>query len=301
MEEVFRLADRIAVLRDGTNAGEFDPKKTTVETTVAAMVGRVRSQWFPHRKSGPRSPVVLRVKDVVVAGSPHPISFDARRGEILGFAGLVGSGRTELMQVLFGIDAPISGTMEVMGQPYRPRKPADAIRAGVLLAPEDRKKHGLVLPASLHENVALPATAPSYWLRPPRFFSEHQSSVAAIEKLNIRAHSPRQKAATLSGGNQQKVVLAKWLALGPKVLILDEPTRGIDVGAKAEIYDRIVELADSGICVLLVSSDMEELLGIADRVVVLHERRLSGIVERAELSEERLMSLMTGTHRPKRE
>jgi ribose transport system ATP-binding protein len=294
MDEVFRVADRIAVLRDGRSVGELDPKKDSVDHVVSLMVGRPRSRQFPSRSRASGSEVVLQITDLIVPGSPAGVSFDLRKGEILGFAGLIGSGRTELMQVLASLERPLGGTMTLEGQAYLPNHPRDALRAGVFLAPEDRKRHGLLLDFSINENVAIPATAhrgPLAWIARSR---EKTAAKQAIAQLNVRTFGPSQRTVTLSGGNQQKVVLAKWLALGPKVLILDEPTRGIDVGAKAEIYQRIVELAESGVSILLVSSEMEEVLGLSDRIVVMRGRRIAGVVSRAEASEERLMTLMAG-------
>jgi ribose transport system ATP-binding protein len=294
MDEVYRVADRIIVLRDGRNAGVLDPKKDPVEKVVTSMVGRARSRQFPNRRVGPQSEVVLTVNGLVPPGANEGASFDLHRGEILGLAGLIGSGRTELMQAVAGLDRPLEGSMKLRGKDYAPRAPRQSLAAGVMLAPEDRKKHGLLLDSSINENVAIPAASqkgPLAWIHRA---AERAAAKKAISDLNIRTYGPTQKTVTLSGGNQQKVVLAKWLALGPKVLILDEPTRGIDVGAKAEIYERIVELADAGVSILLVSSEMEEVLGLSDRIVVMRGRRIAGVVPKQEFSEERLMHLMAG-------
>jgi ribose transport system ATP-binding protein len=294
MDEVFRVADRIAVLRDGRAVGELDPKKDSVDRVVSMMVGRPRSRQFPTRRKEPNKEVMLRVDGLIPPGAREGATFDLHKGEILGFAGLIGSGRTELMQTIAGLDQPLQGKMLIDGRPYEPRFPREALASGVFLAPEDRKQHGLLLDFSITENIAVPATAkrgPFAWIMRGR---EKSAAKQAIADLNVRTYGPQQKTVTLSGGNQQKVVLAKWLALGPKVLILDEPTRGIDVGAKAEIYERIVELADAGVSILLVSSEMEEVLGLSDRIVVMRGRRLVGVVDRAEATEERLMQLMAG-------
>ena len=294
MDEVFHVAARIAVLRDGRAVGELDPKKDSVDRVVSMMVGRPRSRQFPIRKKAASKDVVLRVEDLVPPGASQGGTFDLHKGEILGFAGLIGSGRTELMQTIAGLDQPLQGRMTMEGELYRPSFPREALAAGVFLAPEDRKQHGLLLDFSITENIAVPATAkcgPLAWIMRRR---ERLAARRAITDLNVRTFGPEQKAVTLSGGNQQKVVLAKWLALGPKVLILDEPTRGIDVGAKAEIYERIIELADAGVSILLVSSEMEEVIGLSDRIVVMRGRRIVGLVNRAEATEERLMVLMAG-------
>jgi ribose transport system ATP-binding protein len=233
-----------------------------------------------------------------VPGAPAGASFSARRGEILGFAGLVGSGRTELMQVIFGATPALGGSMALGGEPYLPRRPRDAIRRGVFLAPEDRKRHGLVLPMSVAENVTLPDVGNYSPIGMLERGTEQKVAVTQIDRLRIKTPTPRQKAVNLSGGNQQKIVLGKWLAMNPKVLILDEPTRGIDVGAKAEIYQHMANLAAQGITILMVSSDMEEVIGMSDRVVVMHERRIKGVLDRNELTQERIATLMTGRTSP---
>jgi ribose transport system ATP-binding protein len=235
---------------------------------------------------------------VLVPGAPAGASFSARKGEILGFAGLVGSGRTELMQVLFGAMPALGGSMTLEGQTYLPRRPRDAIRRGVFLAPEDRKRHGLVLPMSVAQNVTLPDIGNYSPIGTLQRGTEQTVAKSQIQRLRIKTPTPRQKAVNLSGGNQQKIVLGKWLAMNPKVLILDEPTRGIDVGAKSEIYQHMAELVKQGITILMVSSDMEEVIGMSDRVVVMHERRLKGVLDRHELTQERIATLMTGRSAP---
>jgi ribose transport system ATP-binding protein len=294
MDEVLDLADRISVLRDGRYVGDLSRSEATHDKLVALMVGRQLSgKYFPTRTAA-AGPVLLEVRDVLVEGAPCGVSFEARRGEVLGFAGLVGSGRTELMQAIFGVTPVSGGTLRLADQDYRPSSPRDAIEAGVLLAPEDRKRHGLVLPLSIAENLSLPGIgrlARLGWLDRR---AEQRLAGREMKRLNVKASSPAQRVANLSGGNQQKVVLGKWLAMDPRILILDEPTRGIDVGAKAEIYRHMAELAALGVCILMVSSDMEEVLGMSDRVVVMHERRIQGVVGRSELDQHRLARLMTG-------
>jgi ribose transport system ATP-binding protein len=297
MEEVFQLADRIEILRDGKYVGELSRSEATHEKVVSMMVGRTLSTRFPDRPAaqpGEDCGPVLVVSDVLVPGTSSPVSFSARRGEILGFAGLVGAGRTELMQVLFGIDPMLSGSMLLDGAPYAPYSARDAIAHGVYLAPEDRKRNGLVLPMSVAQNCSLPDIG-NY--PPPMFLNrrmERKVAQAEVARLSIKTPTIYHKVVNLSGGNQQKVVLAKWLAMKPKVLILDEPTRGIDVGAKAEIYRTIAELAASGITILLISSEMEEVLGMSDRVAVMHERRIRAILPRTGLTPDRIGTLMTG-------
>jgi ribose transport system ATP-binding protein len=288
MEEVMTLADRVTVLRDGRFVGDLTRAGATREQIVSMMVGReLSAHYFPERRPRKSTEPVLVVEGLVVPGAPAQISFSAGRGEILGFAGLVGSGRTELMQTL-------GGRMTLEGKEFAPRKPRDAIDRGVYLAPEDRKRHGLVLPLSIAENTSLPNIGSySRWGFLNR---EKERRVAASEVERLRTKTPgiRQPVVNLSGGNQQKVVLGKWLAMNPRVLILDEPTRGIDVGAKAEIYRHMTALADEGITILMVSSDMEEIIGMSDRVAVMHERRIKGVLPRERLSQERIATLMTG-------
>ena len=295
MDEVRALADRVTVLRDARHVGDLTREQATHEQIVSLMVGRQLSgQYFPDRAPPAEREPGLDVEDLVVPGAPGGVSFQAYRGQILGFAGLVGSGRTELMQAIFGATRPLSGSMRLGGAPFRAETPRQAIRRGVFLAPEDRKSQGLVLPMSVAENTSLPDIG-SYarlgWLDRKR---ERRVAEQEMKRLNTKATGPEQRVVNLSGGNQQKVVLGKWLAMSPRVLILDEPTRGIDVGAKAEIYRHMAALAESGVCVLMVSSDMEEILGMSDRVAVMHERRLVRVLEREELSQQHLAHLMTG-------
>jgi ribose transport system ATP-binding protein len=294
MDEVLALADRITVLRDARHVGDLTREQASHDQIVSLMVGRQLSgQYFPVRSARTEREPALEVEELEVPGAPAGVSFQAYRGQILGFAGLVGSGRTELMQAIFGATRPLSGSMRLGGEPFFAHSPRQAIRRGVFLAPEDRKRQGLVLPMSIAENTSLPDIG-SYarlgWLDRER---ERRVAKQEMKRWNTKATGPEQPVVSLSGGNQQKVVLGKWLAMSPRVLILDEPTRGIDVGAKAEIYRHMAALADSGVCVLMVSSDMEEILGMSDRVVVMHERRLVRVLEREELSQHRLAHLMT--------
>jgi ribose transport system ATP-binding protein len=295
MDEVMKLGDRITVLRDGRHVGTLVRDEATPDKIVSMMVGReLKNAYFPDRTTKSADSPVLVVRDLVVPGTAHRVSFFAGRGEILGFAGLVGSGRTELMETIFGITPPRSGTMTVAEKPYAPRRPRDAIDCGVYLAPEDRKKNGLVLPMTVAENISLPNVASYASFSLLNRNVERQVAEAEVARLRTKTPSIFQNVVNLSGGNQQKIVLGKWLAMGPKVLILDEPTRGVDVGAKAEIYRHMASLADEGITILMVSSDMEEILGMSDRVVVMHERQVRGILAREGLTPERIANLMTG-------
>ncbi len=298
MEEVLELSDRIAVLRDGRNAGELARAEATTDKIVALMVGRELSGgYFPARPDPPPAgrQTLLEVSDLLVPGAPAGISFNVRRGEILGFAGLVGAGRTELAQTIFGVTPARGGSMTLDGRAFVPRRPRDAIDRGVYLAPEDRKRHGLVLPMSVAENTSLPDVGQyNRWGWLDRR-TERRVAQAEVTRMATKTPSLETPCASLSGGNQQKVVLGKWLAMRPRLLILDEPTRGIDVGARAEIYRHVAALADEGIAILMISSDMEEVMGLSDRVAVMRERRLVGIVERAALSPERLGAMMTAS------
>ncbi len=294
LDEVEHLADRVVVLRDGRRVGEMDRANATRDRIITMMVGRQLSNWFPPATNKPSEEIVLQADDLVVPGAKARVSFAARRGEILGFAGLVGSGRTELMQTIFGITPNRGGAMLLDGQPFAPTSARQAIARGVFLAPEDRKQHGLVLGMSIANNISMPAIGgygSRFWLhrKVERTVAEQQRT-----SLNIKAPSIAVTAKSLSGGNQQKVVLAKWLAMKPKVLMLDEPTRGVDVGAKAEIYRQVRALAEQGITILMVSSDMEEVLGLSDRIAIMYSRQLRAVLTRKEATQEKVAAIMTG-------
>jgi len=296
MEEVLRLSDRVTVLRDGQYVGDLLRREATHDRIVTMMVGReLKGNYFPPKQAKAPSEPALVVRDLLVPGAPEGVSFEAYRGEILGFAGLVGAGRTELMEAIFGARPALGGEMTLNGARYLPRRPREGIDAGVYLAPEDRKRHGLVLPMTIAQNTSLPNVA--NYARFGRLDRAAERKVAEAEVARFRVRTPtiHRKVVNLSGGNQQKVVLGKWLAMSPRVLILDEPTRGIDVGAKAEIYRHMADLAAQGITILMVSSEMEEVLGMSDRVVVMRERRIRGVLGQRELSQERVAQLMTGT------
>jgi ribose transport system ATP-binding protein len=293
--EVKQLADRVVVLRDGENAGNLSHDEINHDAMVSLMVGRDVSQFYarrPHQTGD----VVLEVKDLVTPAHPrHKLNFSIRAGEMVGVAGLVGAGRTEMLRTLFGIDAMIGGSLRLAGRPLALRSSIDAIRAGIALVPEDRKLQGLILEMAVRFNISLAG------LRHNQRFAgfvnraaEDHDTADMINRLNVKTPSAEQVVQYLSGGNQQKVVLAKWLSLQPRILLLDEPTRGIDVGAKEEIYGLMEDLAEQGVAILFVSSEMEEILGMADRALVMHEGRISGELSRAELSEEAVMQLATG-------
>ncbi len=292
--EVKELADRVVVLRDGQNAGELKREEIDHDRMVRLMVGRDVSQFYSRLPHEPGRPL-LQVEDLIVPGREnHRITFTLHAGEILGVAGLVGSGRTEMLHAIFGIDRPLGGTIRVDGQVRRFPSPVDAIRAGLALVPEDRKQHGLVLEMSVRENVSLARLRQLQIAGLLSRQSERDLTDQMIRQMHIKTPSREQIVHYLSGGNQQKVVLGKWLALSPQVLLLDEPTRGIDVGAKHEIYETMERLAADGMAILFVSSEMEEILGMSDRTLVMHEGRIAGELAREELSEEAVMQLATG-------
>jgi len=264
---------------------------------VQLMVGRDVSQFYVRNPYTPGD-VALQVRDLVTPANPaHKLNFSIRAGEIVGVAGLVGSGRTEMLQVLFGVDPAVSGSIEVGGKTVRINSPIDAIQAGLALVPEDRKLQGLVLEMAVRTNVGL-AGLKRHQKKLGFLNSEQEGAdtTEMIAKLRIKTPGEDQIVQYLSGGNQQKVVLGKWLSMTPQVLLLDEPTRGIDVGAKQEIYRLMEELAEQGMAILFVSSEMEEILGMSDQTLVMHEGRISGKLVREELSEEAVMQLATGSN-----
>ena len=292
--EVRAVADRAVVLRDGANAGALARDELTHDNMIRLMVGRdIDVEQYAARTEDDRD--FFSVDGLRTRRYPQQaVAFGVRRGEILGLAGLVGAGRSEIAQAVFGIEPPLAGAITLDGVALAVANPAEAIRHGIFLVPEDRRSSGLVVDFTIRENVSLPALnryASHGLVSDTR---EREAVSAVCRRLQVKAPSIEVKAATLSGGNQQKVVLAKWLALDPKVLIVDEPTRGIDVGAKAEIYRLLRALAREGVAIVMISSDMEEILHLSDRVAVMHEGRLTGILERAECTEQRIMTLAVG-------
>lgn len=293
--EVTRLADRVTVLRDGENAGELARSEVTHDSMVKLMVGRDVSKFYA-RQEHEIGDKLLEVKDLVTPVWPkHRLNFYVRAGEIVGVAGLVGSGRTEMLRSVFGVDQPLAGTIYVAGKQTKVDRPADAIQAGMALVPEDRKLHGLVLGMTVRRNVGLAGLFRNRL--GVGFLNQRQEQIDSadmIDKMRIRTPTDRQVVQFLSGGNQQKVVIGKWMSMQPRLLLLDEPTRGIDVGAKEEIYRLMESLAAAGMGVLFVSSEMEEILGMSDRVLVMHEGHITGELLRNEMNEESVMQLATG-------
>ena len=296
LAEVQKLSDRVTVLRDGENAGDLDRADVNHDSLVKLMVGREVSRFYSRQPHTPGDAAIV-VRDLVTSAWPeHRLSLTARAGEIVGIAGLVGAGRTELLRTLFGIDQPLAGQVLTNGRAVRSNSPADAIRAGIALVPEDRKQQGVLLDMAIRQNIGLPGLrqhgrAAGFL----NFSAEADDSATMMSKLRVKAPDDEQLVRNLSGGNQQKVVLSKWLALRPRVLLLDEPTRGIDVGAKQEIYELMDELAAEGLAVLFVSSEMEEIIGMSDRAIVMHEGRITGELSREDLTEEAVMQLATDT------
>ncbi len=297
LHEISAVADRVCVLRDGQTVGELKRDEVTHQAMVRLMVGRQLSEHFVRRQVVVRGDELLRVAALRTKAHPNQeVGLVVNRGEIVGIAGLVGAGRTELLRVIAGVDRAEAGRMELAGRPYAPPSPADAMQAGVALVPEDRKELGLVLNFSVCENVNLTTLDQSafagVWRRRSLELAKWQDYQSA---LSIKAASAQQSTRLLSGGNQQKIVIAKALACEPQILLLDEPTRGVDIGAKREIYELMNRFVAEGKCVLFASSDIEEIMGIADRVIVMHEGRVTGMLLRAELSQESIMALATGT------
>jgi ribose transport system ATP-binding protein len=294
LHEVVAACDRVVVLRDGRLAGTLARTEIEHDRMVQLMVGRELKVAYAPPAQDPGD-VVLAARRVRTQTYPfEEVSLELRRGEVLGLAGLVGSGRTELARVLFGIDRRLGGTIELEGRPLALRSSADAVQDGIFLVPEDRKGAGLLLDFPISENISLP-NLPAFARRSiVSAGAERAQAERSRTELAIRAPTVLTRTGSLSGGNQQKVVLAKWLAMSPKVMILDEPTRGIDIGAKAEIYRLMRQLSDAGVAVLMISSDMEEVIGVSDRVAVMHEGRMSGILTREQASEENILRLAVG-------
>jgi ribose transport system ATP-binding protein len=293
LEEIFAIADRVTVFRDGRHIATRPIGELDRDEIIRMMVGRELKESIPKQPAA-AGDVVLEVRGLTRAGAFQDISFSVRHGEVVGLGGLVGAGRTEVARAIFGADPLDAGEIWLEGQPVRVHSPRDAIGLGIGLVPEDRKQLGLVLGMAVRENVTLAnleAVAPAGFISPSR---ERAAAAKYIHDLMIRTPSGEQTVRNLSGGNQQKVVLAKWLFTDSKFLIFDEPTRGIDVGSKVEIYQLMNALTAKGAGILMISSELPELLGMSDRILVMHEGRLAGELPRAEATQERVMHLATG-------
>lgn len=298
MEEIMRLSDDITVIRDGEYVATRERDDTTIEELIALMVGRRMDEIYPPAMDpvpGLSTSPVFEVANLTRDGEFSDVSFEVWPGEILGFFGLIGSGRSEVMNALFGM-RQAAGNVRLDGNPVRFRNPVEAIKAGIGFVTENRKEEGLVLGAALRPNISA-AAIPSFAGRAGfmNFGAERKAAAAEVQRLAIRTNSLETLAGTLSGGNQQKVVLAKWLMTSPRVLILDEPTRGVDVGAKFEIYRIIRQLASEGTAIIMISSELPEVLGLADRVIIMAEGRVTATVASADLTPERVMAYATGT------
>ncbi len=293
MDEVFKISDDITVFRDGKHVASLPAAELDRDKLIALMVGRELTQMFP-KLDAEIGDVILSVKNLNRGNLVKDVSFELRRGEILGFAGLMGAGRTEVLETLFGVYKAESGEIEIDGKPITIRQPADAIAANMGLLTEDRKLTGIMGVLSVRDNMimaALPKYSPNGFLQRKRIDADCQ---AQREALALKTPSLSQLIQNLSGGNQQKVLISRWLLTLPDILMIDEPTRGIDVGAKSEIHRLMSLLAQQGKAIIMVSSEMPEVLGMSDRVVVMHEGRVSGIVDRAEADQETIMKLATG-------
>ncbi len=292
LEELFALADRVTVLRDGAYVGTQPMADVSTDALIRMMVGRSVAELFPKQAVEPGE-VLLEVRGLGLPGRFADISFQLRRGEIVGMAGLVGAGRTELAEALFGVAPAATGAILLDGRPAAIRSPEQAMALGIGYVPEDRKLHGLVLQMSIAQNISLPTLkrfARLGWLDRR---GERQRAQEDAARLEVKLADVDQPAGQLSGGNQQKVVLAKWLGTSPRVLILDEPTRGIDVGTKAAVHRLMSQLAAEGMAILMISSELPEVLGMSDRVLVMREGRLTGEFDRAEATQERIMAAAT--------
>ncbi|MEO9168179.1 MAG: sugar ABC transporter ATP-binding protein [Aestuariivirga sp.] len=294
LHEIEKVADRVVVLRDGALVGELEKGAVNHDKMVRMMIGRdLKVQ--PSSTVSQIGDVVLSAVGVQTEAYPSkPVTLSLRSGEILGLAGLVGSGRTELARAMFGVDPIYGGHFEYKGERFVPTHPSQSIARGIFLVPEDRKAAGLFIDMPIVENISMP----NLMQHAVGYFVNHSSEMAVAEvqskNLGIKAPNVMTVAGALSGGNQQKVVLAKWLALAPVAMIFDEPTRGIDIGAKSEVYRIMRDLANNGVAVLMISSDMEEVIGISDRIAVMHEGQISGILSRSEFNEENVLMLAVG-------
>ncbi len=293
MEEIFQICDRITVLRDGQYIGTENIKDTSFDEIVRMMVGRELGERFPVRDTQ-LGEIVFEVKDLELEDTFDKVNFQVREGEILGIAGLMGAGRTEVMETIFGYRKKSNGKIFLDGKELIIKHPVDAINAGLAFVTEDRKDKGLIIDASIRENIAL-TNMESLSSKGIMSTSKETKLVTDLmSKLHVRAAGMGQEVKRLSGGNQQKVVIAKWIGINPKVLLLDEPTRGVDIGAKREIYSIMNELSENGVAIIMVSSELPEVLGVSDRIMVLHEGKVTQILKREEANQEKIMVAATG-------
>jgi len=297
MPEIFEIADRVTVLRDGQHVGTNPVKSVTEDDLVKMMVGRHVDDIYSRDKKTEKKEAIFEVKNLTKYGSFENISFKLHRGQVLGLSGLIGAGRTEIVRCIFGADDYDEGEILYEGKPLVIEHPSDAIEKGIGLVPEDRTKDGFVPMMSVKDNLCLPSLP---WINKLGWVikkKEREISEQYIKNLNIITPSDKQSVEYLSGGNKQKIILGKWLARNPKVLILDEPTRGIDVGAKSEIHDLIQKLAEQDVAILMISSELPEILGISDDIIVLHEGQITGRFNHEEANEEKIMFCATGSRK----
>lgn len=294
LDEIFRLCDRITVLRDGRHVATQPAQELDESTLVSLMIGRTLDAYFPVHTASDPGPVALRVEGLTSHGKFEDISFSVHAGEIVGLAGLVGAGRTEVLQALFGLDPAVTGKVYMADSPVHIRHPMEAMRFGIGLVPEDRKRYGLVLSMSVRDNIALPTLerrAQYGWIKSGE---EEALAKTYVDQLDVRTPGIESAAEGLSGGNQQKLVLAKWLAAHCSILLIDEPTRGVDVGAKSEMHALIDRLAHTGTAIVLASSELPEILNLSTRILVLRNGRMAGTLSREEADQTGVMRLMAG-------
>ena len=292
LEELFELADRVTVMRDGSYVDTRDIKDVTRDDLIRLMVGRTITDLFPKLDVKPGE-VMMKVENLTRAGSFWDVSFELRKGEILGMAGLVGAGRTNVARAIFGVEPASAGRIQIEGKEVAITSSQQAIKLGLAYVPEDRQLHGLIPAMHITSNISLPMLseyAKRGWLQDK---VEREEAYKAALQMEVRANNIWQLARELSGGNQQKVVLAKWLSTNPRILILDEPTRGIDVGTKAAVHALMSKLAAEGLAILMISSELPEVLGMSDRVIVMHEGHVTGHFTRAEATQEKIISAAT--------
>lgn len=293
MEEIFEICDYITVMRDGKSVDTKAVSESNYDEVVRKMVGREITDYYPE-KTNEIKDIIFEAKNLESNGVFKNINFHVREGEILGFSGLMGSGRTEIMRAVFGLDPLDSGEIILKGEKLNIKGPKDSISKGIGFITEDRKDEGLILDESINDNIILPVISQFAKNHIINDSEVHDLVDMLVSRLKIKSESRNDPASSLSGGNQQKVVLAKWITISPQVLILDEPTRGVDVGAKREIYTLINELAEKGVAIIVVSSDLPELLGISDRIMVVHEGKITGELSREEATQEKIMTYATG-------
>ncbi len=293
MEEIFSICDRITVMRDGKTVDTKAIPETDFDEVVRKMVGRELTDRYPNRNPNPGE-TVLQVKGLTKTGHFEDVNFSVRAGEIVGVSGLMGAGRTEIVRAIFGLDGFDSGEVWLKGEKVKIKTPEQAVKAGIGFITEDRKDEGLILDFSIRDNMVLPTL---YSFAPKGIINEKSETDFVnmlIKRLTVKTESPDIAVGKLSGGNQQKVVIAKWVGIGPKLLILDEPTRGVDVGAKREIYELMNELTDRGVAIIMVSSELPEVLGMSDRILVVHEGKINGELLKEDATQEKIMTLATG-------